>query len=186
MHSPSSHDPTDFETRGLMLAKRLLRDEVRTDMVLRFSGIRRSQIAVLRRRLGIPLETRHRGPSPWRVATFVANADRRRESAALAALLAQFDLIDPQVGRPGRPLHRHDVGERLCEIREYVRNCFPEVDVDFEGINLLRTALLKRGQLETTHCRRCGCLIVIERFDRRYLICEFCNDHGSATGAKQP
>ena len=184
MKSSSPQDSIDREIRGLALAKRLIRLEVRTDMITRFTAIPRSRLGALRRRLGVPAETRHRGPSPWRVASFVAGPDHRLGTSAHAALFVLYDLIGPQGGPAASRPDRLAVGERLCDIHEYVRELFPEIEIDFEGLVLLRTALVRREILETVPCRHCGCVIVVERNDRRHRTCEFCLESGMASGTQ--
>ena len=174
MESPPNQDPIDREVRGLMLAKRLLRLEVRTDMITKFTGVPRNRLAALRRRLDVAPDARPRGHARSRIETFIANAERRFESSSLAALLALFGLIAPEGGPAITRRDRLDVGEGLCEIYQYVRKFFPDVDIDFEDLVRLRTTLVRRELLEIGRCRQCGVPVVVERNDHRHRICAFC------------
>ena len=174
MKSPSSHDAIDRDVRALLLAKRLLHLEVRTKMITKFTRIPRNRLAALRRRLDVSPDTRPRGRARSRLATFVGTAERRFESSSLAALLALVDLVGPQ-GGPGKSGDdRLDVGERLCDICDYVREHLPDVEIDFEDLVRLRTTLVRRELLEIGRCRQCGVPIVIERNDRRHGSCAIC------------
>lgn len=176
MQPPSNQDPIGREVRALILAKYLLRLEVRTDMITRFTAIPRSRLGAIRRRLAVPKETRHRGPGPWRAEGFISGPDRRRETCALAALLVLYDLISPDGSSAASPPDRLAAGERLCGVYQCVHELCPEIEIDFEGLVLLRTTLARRQILETSYCRSCGCLIVVERNDLRHRRCELCEE----------
>ena len=114
---------------------------------------------------------------------FVSSADRRFQSSALAALLAIYGLVDPQEPSVGGHLDRIDIGERLFEIYDYVRECFPELEIDFEGLVLLRTSLRRREVIQIATCERCQALIVAERFDRKHRTCMLCCEGAEARTA---
>ena len=184
MESPTQPDAIDREIRALALARYFLRGEVRTDTITRFTGIPRGRPAALRRRLGVPAEARHRGPARWRIEHFIVSAERRHETAAFAALFVLHNLIGPQAIPAVTLADRLEVGERLVRIYEYLRTFFPDVEIDIEGLVLLRTMLLRRELLVTAKCQTCGCLIVIERNDLRHRTCALCAPCGTAPAAR--
>jgi len=190
--SAPARDVINRDTHVLTLAKRLLRLEVRTQMIMKLTGLPRNRLAALRRRLNVPSATRPRGHTHWRAQSFVATAERRFETASLAALLMLCDLVGPEGSPAARRLDRLDVGERLCEIYEYVRACFPDIEIDLERLLLLHTSLVRREHLEVGRCLCCGCPIVLERDDRRHRICTVCESGeegmaaASASGSGPP
>src|SRR6266404_3113022 len=84
-------DPILRESRRATLARRLISHGVRTEMIGRLTGLTRSRLATLRRRLMVADETRLRGPAPslrthpWRSAQVPGAASRRPPSGAGAA-----------------------------------------------------------------------------------------------------
>src|SRR6266404_3113021 len=84
-------DPILRESRRATLARRLISHGVRTEMIGRLTGLTRSRLATLRRRLMVAAETRLRGPVRSAMDVFGGSApvpgaaSRRPPSGAGAA-----------------------------------------------------------------------------------------------------
>jgi hypothetical protein len=164
------------ENRRSGLARRLISHGVRTRTISGLTGLSRSRLATLRRRLMVPEDSRRRGPPRSSLDVFLRNPRARTEGAALAALCAVFN--SPIAGFPaGVPeqLTALDRCEQLCEIYEAYRACYPRSQVQLEEMILLRKSLADAYVIELGKCRRCRALILIHRFDASQRTCWQCD-----------
>jgi len=169
-------DPIIRELRRYELARRLISHRVRTQIITQLTGMTRNRLATVRRRLMISEDSRRRGPAPSSLDVFLSTPQARAEGAALASLCFVFGI--PAV-RESNPLSRSsniiEYGELLCETYEAYCACVPESDVELEELMLLRTGLAKGDVIRLGRCRRCKCLILIDRFDGDRRTCWHCD-----------
>jgi hypothetical protein len=168
-------DPVVREHRRSELARRLIAHSVRTQTISDLTGMSRNRLATLRRRLMVPTRERRRGPPPRSVRVFLTTPNGRTEGAALAALCAVFNLsITGHPADVSERLSALGLGERLCDIYESYQACFPDTEVQFEELISLRTNLARGVAVELGNCRRCRCLILIDRFGQNRRVCSHC------------
>ena len=175
MNARLMDDPVARELRRSELARRLMSHQVRTRTITHLTGISRDRLETFRQRLQVPADARRRGPPPSSLNVFLRTPLARTEGAALAALCAVFDAhIADRPATVPEQLTCLDRGEQLCEIYEAFRACYPHSDVQLEELILLRKSLAKGDVIEIGKCRRCRCLIVINRFDGGQRTCWHC------------
>ena len=168
-------DPVARELRRTELAKRLMSHEVRTKTITDLSGLSRNRQETLRRRLGVPDEDRRRGSARHSLKVFLADPAEKTEGAALAGLCIIFNIaIGPYEAIAPEGLDTLGLGERLCEIYEAYGGCFPGTELKFEELMLLRSRLSKGDAMELGKCRRCRCLILVNRLKPSQRICQHC------------
>lgn len=168
-------DPVAREHRRAELAKRLISHEVRTKTITHLTGLSRNRLATLRRRLGVPDEDRRRGPARYSLKVFLADAAAKTEGAALAALCVISNVpIGPYEAVAREALDGLAFGERLCEVFEAYGACFPGTELKFEELMLLRNRLSKGDAMELGKCRRCRCLILVNRLKPSQRTCQHC------------
>ena len=172
MDAHRKDDPVTRELRRFELARRLLLHQVRTQTIGELSGLSRSRVATLRRRLMVPLDARHRGPPPSSLELLLRTFRGRTEGAALAALFSLFEA--PTSVKPFTSL---DEGEQLCEIYEAYLAYYPQSNVQFEELMLLKKSLAKQDLIEIGLCRVCGGLIMNNRDDLSRCTCWHCDVH---------
>ena len=184
-------DPVARELRRTELAKRLISHEVRTKTITYLSGLSRNRQETLRRRLGVPDEDRRRGQARHSLKVFLADPAEKTEGAALAGLCVIFNLaVGPHEAVVPEMLETLGLGERLCDIYEAYGACFPGTELKLEELMLLRTRLAKGDAMELGKCRRCRCLILVNRLKPSQRICQHCapqaveDDPSAGTDAK--
>jgi len=155
------------ENRRSELARRFILHGVRTQLVSRMTGLTRGRLATVRRRLMVGDESRRRGPTRNPLNIFLGNSPRARsEGAALAALIAWFcAAVRPRHG-PAEGAGSLELADRLCETYEAFRACCPATEVHLEELITLRSLIARGEVVEVSKCRRCRCLILIDRFSR--------------------
>jgi Flagellar transcriptional activator (FlhC) len=169
MDAHRNDDSVLRELRCFELARRLIFHEVRTQTISKLTGLSRSRLTTLRRRLVVSDETRRRGPPPRSIDAFLRTSRGRTEGAALAALLPLFK--NPLSLKSHSPLEE---GEQACEIYDAYLAYYPRSTVRFEELMLLKRSLAKGDLIELGHCRLCKCLIVNHRYDRARRRCSHC------------
>lgn len=164
------------DLRRYQLAMRLVAHEARTGTICDWTGLTRERLKTLRREWGIPMETRHRGPSPTSVGVFFRSPRARSEASLLAMLCRMMGAVSSTpMPDAVRLLPSLDRGERLCDAFEAFRVCLPESPVEFEQVVLLALALAQGDALELGHCKNCDAIILIDRLAVGRNICSFCH-----------
>ena len=164
------------ELRCLELARRLILHEVRTQTITKFTGLSRNRLETLRHRLMVSEDARHRGPPPRSLDLFLRTSRGRTEAAALAALFPLFKI--PASVKPSTSL---DDGEQACDIYDAYLAYYPQSNVRFEELMLLKRGLAKRDLVDLGLCRICKGLIMKHRYDRCRSTCSHCEslpEHG--------
>jgi hypothetical protein len=168
-------DPVARDLRRTELAKRLISHEVRTKSISHLTGLSRNRQEILRRRLAVPDEDRRRGSARYSLKVFLADPVEKSEGAALAGLCAIFNVgIGPYEPVAPDSLDTLGLSERLCEIYEAYDACLPGTALKFEALILLRARLSKGDAMELGKCRRCRCLILVNRLKPSQRFCQHC------------
>ena len=162
------------ENHRYEIARRLILHGVRTWLVGRLTGLTRSRLSTVRRRLMIGAESRLRGRTRNPLHVFLSTPEARREGAALATIFVLLDVPLEERLPSGPGGGSLELAERLCEAYEAFRACCPRTHVELEELIMLRNLLLKGGTGALGKCSRCKCLILMDRFDR-HRDCSHCN-----------
>ena len=170
MDSQRKDDSVIRELRSFDLARRLIFHEVRTQTITKFTGLSRNRLETLRRRLMVSEDVRHRGPPPRSLDLFLRTSHGRTEAAALAALFPLFKR--PASLKPSTSL---DDGEQACDIYDAYLAYYPQSNVRFEELMLLKKSLAKGDLVDLRLCRICKGLIMNNRYDRRRDTCSHCD-----------
>jgi hypothetical protein len=171
MDAHRNDDSVAREIRCFDLARRLIFHEVRTQTISKLTGLSRNRLAKLRHRLMVSDDSRHRGPPPRSLDVFLRTARGRTEAAALAAVIPLFESR-----RSTKPSTSLDEGERACDIFDAYLAYYPQSNVQFEELMLLKRSLAKGDLLELGLCRKCKGLIMNNPYDRGRLTCSHCDD----------
>jgi hypothetical protein len=169
MDAHRKDDSVIRQLRCLELARRLIFHEVRTVTIGKITGLSRNRLAALRRRLKVAEDDRHRGPPPRSLIVLLRTARGRTEGAALAALFPLFK--SPTSMKPSTTL---DDGEESCDIYDAYLAYYPQSNVRFEELMLLKKSLAKGDLVELGLCRLCKGLIINNRYERARCICSHC------------
>ena len=169
MDAQRKDDSVIRELRCFELARRLIFHEVRTQTISKFTGLSRNRLETLRRRLMVSEDARRRGPPPRSLDVFLRTSHGRTEAAALAALFPLFK--SPTSIKPSTAL---DDGEQACEIYDAYLAYYPQSNVRFEELMLLKRSLAKGDLVELGLCRLCKGLIIHSRIDPSRRICSHC------------
>jgi hypothetical protein len=173
---PIGDDRIGRDLRRYQLAMRLVAHEARTGTICDWTGLTRERLKTLRREWGIPMETRHRGPSPTSVSVFFRSPRVRSEASLLAMLCRMMGAVSStRMPDAARLLPSLDRGERLCDAFEAFRVCLPESPIEFEQVVLLALALAQGDALELGHCRNCDAVMLVDRLAVGARICSFCH-----------
>lgn len=157
-------DPILRENRRWEVARRLILHGVRTQLVSHFTGLTRSRLATVRRRLMVREDSRFRGPMRNPLNVFFGTPRGRSEGAALAMLLSSFEV--PLHGAPPSAGSASlELADRLCETYEAFLSIAPATKLQLEDLITLRNLLAKHGSVQVGRCRCCKCLILIDRFN---------------------
>lgn len=170
MDAHRNDDSVGRELRGFELARRLIFHGVRTDTISKLTGLSHNRLTTLRRRLEVPDDERHRGPSPRSLDVFLRTARGRTEGAAVAALFPLFK--DAAATRSPTYL---DEGEQACDIYDAYLAYHPQSNMRFEELMLLKRSLSKGDLLELALCRICRALIMNNRYDCGRQTCSHCD-----------
>jgi len=155
------------ESRRVALGRRLVSHGLRTTVISRLTGLTRNQLETLRHRLGVPSQTRRRGPTPTSLEMFLKEPIARCEGAALAALCAAFELpaLERELASFPASYISFEYAERLCETYEAFRACYPTTHVELDEMMMLREALTQGDRVLLGQCRSCKCVMLIDRFN---------------------
>jgi hypothetical protein len=157
------------ELRSFELARRLIFHEVRTQTISKLTGLSRNRLETLRRRLMVSEDARRRGPPPRSLDVFLRTSRGRTEAAALAALFPLFKR--PTSIKTSTSL---DDGEQACDIYDAYLAYYPQSNVRFEELILLKRSLAKGELVELGLCRVCKGLIIHNRIDPSRRTCSHC------------
>jgi hypothetical protein len=67
-----------------------------------------------------------------------------------------------------------EAGERLCDVVEVCRLCFPRLQADFEQIQMLASGVTAGERIAMANCTNCTALIIVERLSTRRRLCSHC------------
>src|ERR1700683_3755169 len=144
-----SNDRYSRDLRSIDLARRMLKLEARTQTICAWTALSADRVRNLSRSHGGDgsgrKPSRHRGPSPSKLAKLMSTKAFRSEAAAIAGLCGVLDVIPAQacpnarVSLPG--LAR---GERLCYALELFREAIPHARVTIEQLVLLVLTVAER------------------------------------------
>jgi hypothetical protein len=163
-------EPFLRELRCFELARRLIFHEVRTQTITKLTGLSRNRLETVRRRLMVSEDVRHRGPPPRSLELLLRTSRGRTEAAALAALFPLFK--GPASIKPPTSL---DDGEQACDIYDAYLAYYPQSNVRFEELMLLKRSLAKGDLVDLGLCRICRGLIMNNRYDRCRSTCSHCD-----------
>jgi Flagellar transcriptional activator (FlhC) len=169
MDAYRNDDSFTRELRCFELARRLIFHEVRTQTITKLTGLSRNRLETLRHRLMVSEDARRRGPPPRSLDVLLRTSRGRTEAAALAAL---FPLFKSASMKPSTSL---DDGEQACEIYDAYLAYYPQSNVQFEELMLLKRSLAKGDLVEPGLCRFCKGLIVNNRYDPHRRACSHCD-----------
>ena len=165
----------DRELRRRQLAKRLTAHQARTQTICAMTMLTRHQLTTLRRRWNVPQKERYRGPAPTSFTGFTKTLRGQTEGAALYALCRILGALADGRGTPGvKQFASLEAGERLCDVVEVCRVCFPRLEVDFEQVKMLAAGVVIGDRVNITNCTNCNALILAERLSSRRRICAHC------------
>jgi hypothetical protein len=170
MDAHRKDDSVIRQLRCLELARRLIFHEVRTVTIGKITGLSRNRLAALRRRLKVSEDARHRGPPPRSLDVLLRTARGRTEGAALAALFPLFKSTASI-----KPSTTLDDGEESCDIYDAYLAYYPQSNVRFEELMLLKKSLAKGDLVELGLCRLCKGLIINNRHDCARSTCSHCD-----------
>lgn len=164
------------ELRRRQLAMRLIHHHARTQTIEDLASYTRHQLTTLRRRAGVPTDSRFRGPAPTSFDVFFSSPRARNECAALAFLHWAHNV-------PARGKRDGDVdvamgrGERLCDVYELWRRLVPGSHMEFEHLTLLGEGLGRADAMSFDRCSDCGALLVIDPLSTKRKRCDHCLRH---------
>lgn len=166
----------DRDLRRYQLAWRMLQHAARRNTVMAWTGLSLYRVQSLAQTYNAGGDyARHRGPSPYRAKFFSKSIAHECESAALAYIGLQMDVIPALV-----PVDSLDSftslarGERLVDAFDLYQTLVPQTRFSLEFTVLLVTELAQRKVLTLSHCEWCGGLMVIERLGTPQRRCGFC------------
>lgn len=171
----ATDEQIDRELRRRQLAKRLTAHQARTQTICAMTTLTRHQLTTLRRRWNVPQKERYRGPAPTSFTSFTRTLRGQTEGAALYALCRILGALSNGRGTAGgKHFASVEAGERLCDVVEVCRVCFPRLEVDFEQIKMLANGVVSGDRINIANCTNCNALILTERLSSRRRLCAHC------------
>jgi hypothetical protein len=165
----------DRELRRRQLAKRLTAHQARTQTICAMTTLTRHQLTTLRQRWKVPQTERYRGPAPRSSLMFTKTLRGQAEGAALYVLCRVLGALSgARPSRSSKLFASVESGERLCDVVEVCRLCFPLLQADFEQIQMLASGVAFADRITIGNCTNCNALIVTERLSSRRRICAHC------------
>jgi hypothetical protein len=171
----ASDEQIDRELRRRQLAKRLTAHQARTQTICAMTTLTRHQLTTLRQRWKVPQKERYRGPAPRSFNLFTKTLRGQAEGAALYVLCRVLGALSG--GKPSRSdtlFNSVEAGERLCDVVEVCRLCFPQLKADFEQIQTLVSGAAAGERIAIANCTNCSALIIVERLSTRRRLCAHC------------
>jgi hypothetical protein len=165
---------TDLRRRDLAI--RMIEYEARTRTIADWTGLTRYQIqGMFSGYTELGEHPRHRGVSPFQPAFFSRSLWHECESAALATLELEMDII-PAKAMPGVATQLPGLarGERLLNAFDLYRALVPKPRISLEYAVLLARELTIARTLTLRRCTRCDGLMVVDRLAPLHEDCAFC------------
>jgi hypothetical protein len=172
-----SEDRYSRDLRRLNLAERFLRHEVRTQWICAWTGLSHHRVRNLYRSYdkSSGAVSRHRGPSPNRLATYLRSPALRAEASAIGGLARVFEVVPPKPApNAWRDRANVEAGERLCAVFELYQQIVPQSRFTMDQFIRLAIALTQGGYLEMGHCTSCHGALLVERLVPSRRLCLAC------------
>lgn len=171
----ASDEQIDRELRRRQLAKRLTAHQARTQTICAMTTLTRHQLTTLRQRWKVPQQERYRGPAPRSFNVFTKTLRGQAEGAALYVLCRVLGALSgAKPSRSDTLFNSVEAGERLCDVVEVCRLCFPQLKADFEQIQTLVSGAAAGERIAIANCTNCSALIIVERLSTRRRLCAHC------------
>ena len=171
----ATDEQIDRELRRRQLAKRLTAHQARTQTICAMTTLTRHQLTTLRQRWKVSQKERYRGPAPRSFNMFTKTLRGQAEGAALYVLCRLLGALSGAKGSRNDTLFTSvEAGERLCDVVEVCRLCFPQLQADFEQIQTLVSGVAAGERIAMANCTNCSALIVVERLSTRRRLCAHC------------
>ena len=171
----ATDEQIDRELRRRQLAKRLTAHQARTQTICAMTTLTRHQLTTLRQRWKVPQKERYRGPAPRSFNMFTKTLRGQAEGAALYVLCRVLGALSgAKPSRKDTLFDSVEAGERLCDVVEVCRLCFPQLQADFEQIQTLALGVAAGERIAMVNCTNCSALIVVERLSTRRRLCAHC------------
>lgn len=171
----ATDEQIDRELRRRQLAKRLTAHQARTQTICGMTTLTRHQLTTLRRRWNVPQKERYRGPAPSSFTIFTRTSRGQTEGAALYVLCRVLGALSgARLTRKDKLFASLEAGERLCDVLEFCRLCFPQLQVDFEEVLMLASGVTAGERITIANCANCNAFIVMERLSSRRRLCSHC------------
>jgi hypothetical protein len=171
----ATDEQIDRELRRRQLAKRLTAHQARTQTICAMTTLTRHQLTTLRQRWKVPQKERYRGPAPRSFNMFTKTLRGQAEGAALYVLCRLLGALSgAKASRNDTLFNSVEAGERLCDVVEVCRLCFPQLQADFEQIQTLVSGVAAGERVALANCTNCSALIVVERLSTRRRLCAHC------------
>ena len=166
------------------LAIRMIEYEARTSTIVDWTGLTRYQIqGMFSGYTELREHPRHRGVSPFQTAFFSRSLWHECESAALATIELEMEIIPakamPEIASQLPGLAR---GERLLNAFDLYRALVPRPKISLEYAVLLASELAIARTLTLRRCVRCDGLMVVDRLGPLHENCAFCRLGGRGPG----
>lgn len=167
------------DLRRYQLAWRLIRHEVRTRTIERWTGLSMHRIRTLydAYAAGASESARSplRGKAPYQVSFFWRSAHVRCEAAVLAGFLKTYEVCP---SNSTENAHEHLAGlargERLLRAYEEFKAYLPSTQITLEHAMLLLTELTRGVEIELAPCSGCHVLILVDRLAIGARRCAYC------------
>jgi hypothetical protein len=171
----ATDEQIDRESRRRQLAKRLTAHQARTQSICAMTTLTRHQLTTLRRRWKVPQKERYRGPAPRSFNMFTKTLRGQAEGAAIYVLWRVVGALSgAKPSRKDKLFDSVEAGERLCDVVEVCRLCFPHLQADFEQIQMLASGVAAGERIAMANCTNCSALIIVERLSTRRRLCAHC------------
>jgi hypothetical protein len=167
------------DLRRYQFAWRLIRHEVRTRTIQRWTGLSMNRIRTLydAYAAGTSESARSplRGKAPYTVGFFWRSAHVKCEAAVLAGFLKVFEVCPAE---PAENAHEHLAGlargERLLRVYVEFKAYLPSTLITLEHAMLLLTELTRGVEIELAACSGCYVLILVDRLAIGPRRCAYC------------
>lgn len=163
----------DRELRRRQLARRLMVHRARTQTIVRLTGLSRHQVATMRLRAPLA-DGAHRRDKALRSFSAILSPLRTREEAATLAVFWRMLAATFVTNAQGHRLSGIERGERLCDVFEAYRACFPSSMLRFEHLVLLVRGLEQGDAVALSNCGKCGAAILVDLLEARRRACSHC------------
>ena len=169
-----SNDRWTKEKRQLDLAKCLVQHEVRTQVIVDWTGLSIYTIQNIYREYSDSSIARHRGLSPFQTSIFSRSRKSLCEGAALASIALDLQVIVGSGEEAAKKLPSLERGERLLTAFELFCQLVPDTRLRFEHAILLVTELTRGSVLALDRCTGCNGLKIVDRLGHPRNDCGFC------------